>query len=127
MSFNICLLDKIGNPVQVETHAEGATIAIDKPFVIGNTVLGGTDNAEMEITFNYSPYYYQALDKDKGLRKLDNMKAKKAIPLLKKAIMTLGTTPASDYWAKTPGNAGKALATLLTWAEQHPEATFVII
>jgi|GEM_PF-1318210 len=126
MSFTVHLVDKNGNIKQVETHAEGATIAIDKPFVIDNKIYGGTNDACLDITYNYSPYYYQTIDKEKGLRKLDFMKAKDAIPLLKKAIKILGTKPASDYWARTPGNAGKALATLLTWAEQHPEATFVI-
>ena len=29
-----------------------------------------------------------------------------------------------DYWAATPGNAGKALNILLKWAKQFPDATF---
>ena len=125
MSFEVYLVDKKGEPVQVETHAEGATIKIDKPFAVDNMIMGGTSDAEMSITYNYNKYYRETLHPD-GLRYLDGMKAKKAIPMLRKAIKQLGTKPHYDYWTATPGNAGNALATLLTWAEQYPNATFVV-
>jgi len=125
MSFKVYLVDKNREPVQVETHAEGGTIKIDKPFVVDNMIMGGTSDAEMSITYNYNKYYKETLHPD-GLRYLDGMKAKKVIPILRKTIKILGTTPHYDYWTSTPGNAGHTLATLLTWAEQYPNATFVV-
>jgi len=126
MSFDVYLRDKFGETVKVEPHAEGGTIKIDTPFSIDNTIYGGTQDAEMSVTFNYSKYYYQTIHPKQGLVYLDGKTGKEAIPILRKAIRQLGTTPHYDYWKATPGNAGNALATLLTWAEQHPNARFVI-
>ena len=36
MSFEVYLRNKNGDVVQVDTHAEGGTIKIDKSFTIGN-------------------------------------------------------------------------------------------
>ena len=125
MGFSIYLRDKNGKSVQVQTHDEGGTIKMDKIFVIDNMVRGGTSDAEMDITFNYNKFYRDALHPD-GLDYLHGKTGKQAIPLLKKAIRILGTEQHYDYWASTPGNAGHALSTLLTWAEQHPQAKFVV-
>jgi len=126
MSFEVYLLDKKGKPVQVDTHAEGGNIKLDKPFTVGNTVMIGNQDAELNITFNYSKYYYQTINSKHGLRYLHHMKARKAIPILRTAIKKLGTSRTGSYWSASPENAGHALATLLTWAEQYPNATFVV-
>ena len=125
MGFDVYLRDKNGNSVQVDTHNEGGTIKIEKSFFIDNTLCGGTSDAEVSITFNYNKFYREALH-PKGLMYLDGKTGKQVIPLLKKAIRILGTEQHYDYWASTPGNAGHALSTLLTWAEQHPQAKFVV-
>lgn len=125
MGFSVSLRDKQNKPVQVDVHNEGHTIAIDKPFFIDNTIYGGTSDAEMDITFNYNEYFHEALHPE-GLMFLDKKTGKQAIPYLKNAIFMLGTQRHYDYWAATPGNAGHALAVLLTWAEQYPAATFII-
>lgn len=110
MSFDIYLL-KNGKPVEIERHTEGGTYC-----------LGGTESAELNVTYNYSQFFYESLDKKKGFRWLYKKRAKKTIGRLEKAIKELGTKQHSNYWEKTPGNAGYALSILLKWAERHPRA-----
>lgn len=100
-------------PVKVKHFAEG-----------GTQVMGGTDDAELNITYNYSWFYYQCLDKENGLRWLYGKSGKEAEPRLSAAVEILGTRQNSDYWADTPGNAGHALNILLEWARQYPDAIF---
>jgi hypothetical protein len=101
--------------VAVDPHEEG-----------GTHVVGGTRDAELNVTYNYGEFFRQALDKEAGLGWLDGKKAKDCIGRLADAVGVLGTEAGPDYWKKTPGNAGRALATLLAWANQHPEAVFRI-
>jgi hypothetical protein len=98
---------------QVENHADGGTY-----------VLGGTTDASLNITYNYGRFYREHLDKEQGIRWLYNKKASETIDRLQKAVEDLGTTRDADYWKATPGNAGYALAILLSWARQHPEAVW---
>ena len=111
MSYDVGLYRKV--PVEVESHTEGGTYA-----------LGGTDRAELNITYNYSKYFYRELDAEKGLRWLYGQTGEAVIPRLEKAIAALGTKQDTNYWADTPGNAGYALSILLKWAKQHPDAVF---
>lgn len=106
-------LSKDGKLVKVESHVEGATYC-----------LGGSDGADLNITYNYSPHYYNRLDKRKGLRWLDGKKAKEALARLERGVKELGTEKDNDYWKSTLGNAGYALSVLLKWAKRHPEAIF---
>jgi hypothetical protein len=88
-------------------------------------VLGGTNRAELNVTYNYSPFYHEYLDKKEGLEFLDGKKAEECIPRLEKAVSILGVeTDTDDYWKATKGNA--ALAILLSWAKQHPNAIFKV-
>ena len=57
MGYGIEMQNKDGSICQVPSHAEG-----------GNIVVGGTTDASMNITYNYSWFYYRVLDKYKGLR-----------------------------------------------------------
>ena len=110
MSWDVTL----GTPVvKVESHCEGGTYAV-----------GGTDEATLNITWNYSKYYYALIDKEQGLRWLAGKRAKHVISRLEFAVDILGTVQDRDYWAVTPGNAGFALSILLSWARQHPRAVF---
>lgn len=112
MSYDLGLYyDK--QPATVEHFQEG-----------GTQVMGGTDDAELNITYNYSWFYYRYLDKEEGLRWLYGKKAKDCVERLEAAVSELGTDQHDDYWADTPGNAGYALNILLQWAKQHPEAIF---
>ncbi len=109
MSHDVSLM-KDGKICEVPSHEEGGTYA-----------LGGLPEASLNITYNYSWFYYHFLDKRKGLKWLYGKSAKETIPRLEKAVKTLGDKTYEDYWVPTPGNAGHALSVLLSWAKLHPE------
>ena len=114
MSYDIDLIDpKTKKPVKVENHEEGGTY-----------VLGGTEEASLNVTYNYSKHFYAHLDSEKGIRWLYGKTGEQVQERLAKAITELGTVSDSDYWRDTPGNAGHALLILLNWAVQHPTAVF---
>lgn len=96
-----------------------------KSFEDGGTyALGGTTEASVNITYNYNRHY-RAVWGGAGLAEtLDGKRAAEVIPALEKAVATLGTKRDRDYWASEPGNAGAALARLLDWARQYPDAVF---
>jgi len=115
VSWWVYLQDLKGNNVRVDTFSEGGTY-----------VLGGSDEAELNITYNYGLFYRQHLDREEGLRWLDGKKARKAIKRLEAAVAALGTEREGSYWDSNPGNAGYALNVLLTWAKEHPKAVFIV-
>jgi len=102
------------------------TIIFDEPHGItgGTFVLGGTDEAWLNITYNYSKFYHLYIDKEDGIRSLYGKTGKEAIPILEKAIVKLGTERDEDYWKATPGNAGAALQGLLAFAKLRPDGIF---
>ena len=123
MSYWVSLKDENRNNVIVDSHSEGGTYAI-----------GGINDADLNVTYNYSGDFVRAWPEDLDKRKkagdgllgkmLHGRKAGDVIELLEKAVEKLGTDRHPDYWAPTPGNAGYALSILLTWARQHPNAVF---
>lgn len=115
MSWDISLIHE-KKPVKVEHFTAGGTYPI-----------GGTDEAELNITYNYSELYYRYLDKEKGLKWLHQRKGKDCIEKLENAVTELGTKQDDkSYWSPTKGNAGYALNILLKWARKHPEARFEV-
>ena len=113
MSYSIELVDENGCPVQVDLHTEGS-----------NYVVGGSVFAKIDITYNYSWFFYKHIDADKGIRWLYGNPARECVGALNAAILALGTEVSGDYWDPTPGNAGHTLTVLRAWALQHPDATF---
>lgn len=107
-------LSKEGKLVEVESHAEGGTYC-----------LGGTVAADLNVTYNYSQFFFQCFGQN-GLNWINGKKAKSVTKLLEKAVRKLGTKRDDNYWKRTPGNAGYALSILLKWAKQHPEAKFSV-
>lgn len=115
MSYDIHLEDKNGQRIEIETHQRHG----------GTYALGGTSEAWLNITYNYSQFYRQYLDAEKGIRVLYGKRVVESIPLIEKAIAALGTERSSDYWEPTPGNAGAALNDLLEIARMAgPDAVF---
>ena len=112
MSYDISLMynDEIAI---VDEHIEGAVY-----------VLGGSEEAHLNVTYNYAKFYYDNLDEELGIRWLYGKTASETIAKLKIAINILGVDRDNDYWKPTPGNAGYALSVLLGWAKQHPNAVF---
>lgn len=92
----------------------------------GTYVLGGSTEASLNVTWNYSSFYHDALDAEQGIRFLDGKKAENMIELLTKAVTELGIERDDNYWASTSGNAGYTLSILLKWAKLHPTATFKV-
>lgn len=103
--------------------ASAYTLLVE-PFTDGGTYpVGGTDEASFNITYNYAPIFRRVLGPD-GIRGLYGKTGAECEPLLSAAVEQLGTDRDPDYWTATDGNAGAALARLLSWAVQHPDGVF---
>ena len=114
MSWDVYLSDDEHGVVQVPHHSEG-----------GIHAFGGTDNAELNITYNYGRVYNDLLGGN--IKEVLHGKiAADTTDLLQSVVDQLGTNQSSDYWDPTPGNAGHALSILLSWAKLHPRATWSV-
>lgn len=80
MSFDIDLVDQInGAPLFLPySHSEGGTY-----------VMGGTNEASLNITYNYSKFYYETLDNEDGLRWLHGKLAGETVDKLFHAVKVL--------------------------------------
>ena len=115
MSYWVYLRNEKGNLCQIDKHQNGGTF-----------VLGGTTDAELNVTYNYGGLYRDYLDKNRGLKWLHNKKAEDTIKRLEFAIIKLGTIRNSDYWNPTKGNAGYALSILASWAKMNPKGIWEV-
>lgn len=131
MSYDIELQDPVTKQtLQLDNahHMRGGTYAV-----------GGTTDAHLNITYNYSAYFRKvfgdqgvelsAFDKvfgggETGIRKLYGMSGAESIPVLEKAIGQLGDDVDDDYWAATEGNAKRALTQLLALAKMRPDGVW---
>lgn len=111
MSYDIRLRD-----------ADGETVCLDMPHSLrgGTYALGGTTEAWLNVTYNYSKHFYRVLG-DKGIRSIYGMRAADSLPLLRAAVEKLSNDTSEDYWEATEGNAKQALMNLITLAEAAPE------
>lgn len=97
----------------------------EKHFIRGGTyAVGGTCEAYMNITFNYSPFIYKVLEG--GIPGLNGKLAAQTIQPLKIAIAMLGDTVTDNYWDATEGNAKRALNGLLALAYMFPHGEWSI-
>lgn len=112
MSYDIFLKDA----------KSGERVMLDQPhqFAGGTYAIGGTREAWLNVTYNYSSHFYRVIDEEKGIRKLYGMTAKESMPLLVEAIEKLKQDVDPDYWKNTEGNARKALSDLLLLATVAP-------
>ena len=112
MSYDISLL----NPITKEV------IEFDFPHQIkgGTYAIGGTSQAWLNVTYNYSKFYYNVFG-DKGIRTIYGMTGAESIPVLKEAISKLGDDTNPDYWKPTEGNAKGPLLGLLAFAQMRPD------
>ena len=99
----------------VEPHEEGGTRCV-----------GGSSEACINVTYNYSEHYQRVLDPERGLRWLHGKPAAQTVERLQRAIDQLKGGPVHDYWAPTEGNARHTLVVLLGWAKQHPTAVWSV-
>ena len=96
----------------------------------GTQVMGGTSDFELNVTYNYSPYYYKYLDIDEGISWLYGKKARFTKHRIERAIAEIEQLcmggDYKDYWAPTPSNAIKPLKILLGWCNENPEGEWKV-
>lgn len=135
MSYDISLRD----PVRKET------IHFDTPHQIkgGTYAVGGTIEAWLNITYNYSRWYYkEGVFPDngedyRGIRSIYGLSGADSIPILENAIKALEVMDEDlteeeirnyeehnikGYWLPTRENAIKPLYQLLAMAKMRPDA-----
>lgn len=118
MSYDVSLVDPV---TKTEVRLPS------KHLMTGGTYcIGGTDEAWINITFNYAEIYCKAFDHQEGIKCLIGMQAADSISLLEKAISNLGDETDEDYWVATEGNAKQPLYSLLAMAKLRPDAIWEI-
>lgn len=143
MSYDIKLKDRV----------TGKTINFDQPHQMrgGTYAIGGTTEAWMNITYNYSNYYYEATEGDDrffgkleddyekdeprnlGIRGIYGKTGAESIPMLKDMIQRITENYSvdghwisvedvhDDYWKSTAGNAVRPLFSLIAMAQMRPD------
>lgn len=117
MSYDISLCDPVTK----------APIELEAPHMIrgGTYAIGGTTELWLNVTYNYSRYYYRPdVFGEKGIRTIYGLTGAESIPVLKKAIAALGDDVSPDYWEPTEGNAKRALTQLLSFAQMRPDGVW---
>lgn len=120
------------------------TVLLDNPHYMrgGMYAAGGTQEAWLNVTYNYAKWYYAEGvfptkgGKSKGIRTIYGMSGAESIPVLKKAIHALESMTedisgeerarhesqgATGYWMPTRENAIKPLYQLLALAQMRPD------
>lgn len=137
MSYDIRLTD----PVTKETlHLDTC-----HQMAGGIYAIGGTDEAYLNITYNYARWYYKpGVFPDKGeesggIRSIYGLSGADSIPVLQNAISFLGSTAedlsteealcyvksgATGYWMPTKANAIRPLYQLLALAKIRPDGVW---
>ena len=92
----------------------------------GTQAVGGTTEADLNITYNYAEVYKLVMPSGSLHKALGDKTGAETIEMLESAVEALGTRQFDDYWAPTPGNAGFALNILLGWARQYPDGVWRI-
>lgn len=114
--------------ITIKNKATGKTVYLKDNHNItgGMSCAGGTNEAWLNITYNYADFFREVIDPERGIRAIYGMDLKDAVELLKTSNQKLADIytkknfhmdPANDYWAKTPGNAAKAINDLIRLAE----------
>lgn len=116
MSWDCCLVDKNGKP-----------IVFDEPLDMkgGTYQLGGTQEAWLNITYNYSKIIRNVLGY--SLYDLNGKLVKETIPTIEKAISKLSEEDKTEnYWDATEYNTKKALEDLLLLAKRCEDSYWMI-
>lgn len=117
MSYDIDLVDQV----------TGKVLELDQKHQMtgGTYQLGGTRDASLNITWNYSKIFYEVIDKEEGIRFLYKKTGQESIPILEGAISKLADDASDDYWEATEGNAKRSLIQLLTLAKLRPDGIWM--
>ncbi len=100
---------------------DGATLESEREHDLrsGTYVVGGTPDAWLNITYNYSGHFQKVLG-DSGIRSVYGMAGRDAALILLDAAEKLGRNVSKDYWEATEGNARKALLDLARLCGMFP-------
>ena len=113
MSYDI----RLKEPVTKET-----ILFKQKHHVTGGMYcIGGTQEAWLNVTWNYAPIFRRVIHYKKGIRAIYGMTGAESIPILKSAIDSLKNDETNNYFDPTEGNARKALCGLLAFAQMRPD------
>lgn len=118
MSYDISLCDPV-------THK--TLTAESNHFISGGMrALGGTKELWLNVTWNYSDFYYRNdVFGENGIRSIYGKTGAESIPMLENAIAALGDdVDDNDYWHATEGNAKRALCELLAFARMRPDGVW---
>ncbi len=112
MSYDISLKEPVGKD----------TIVFDSPHQIkgGTYCVGGSDEAWLNITYNYGKIFRKVFGDD-GIRTIYGMTGAESVALIKDAMSKLKDDVSEDYWEATEGNAKRALAGILAFAQLRPD------
>lgn len=131
MSYDIYLVDPVTREV----------LHLDDPHQMkgGTYALGGTTEAHLNVTYNYSRHFSKVFDElpelrekapdwerkaggpVRGIRTIYGLTGAESLPILDKAIAALGDDVDPDYWKATEGNAKRALLQLRALATMRPD------
>ena len=112
MGYDISIVD----PVTKEM------LELEAPHILrgGTYVQGGTTEAWLSETFNYSVPFQKALGKN-GIWGLNGKSAAQAIHRLERGVKKLRDDVTMNYWDGTEGNAKQALYRLLALCRLRPD------
>lgn len=115
MSYDIELIDPVSKEV----------LQLDAPHQMrgGHYAIGGTTEASLNVTYNYSAHYYRTIGEE-GIRTIYGMTGAESIPVLKDAASKLGDDKHDNYWKATEGNAKAALLALVSLAQLRPDGVW---
>ena len=103
----------------------GEVIQFETPHMIrgGTYAIYGTQEAWLNITYNYGKHYRRVFGEN-GIRTIYGLTGAESIPIIKAAMEKLSDDISEDYWEATEGNAKKALAGLLAFAQMRPDGVW---
>lgn len=108
------------------THpVTGAVLQLDQPHQMkgGTYALGGTPEASLNVTWNYSEHYRMAFGDD-GIRTIYGMTGAESAPVMQSAADQLKDDVSDDYWEATEGNAKAAILQLIALARLRPDGVW---
>lgn len=112
--------------IELRHTVTGDTLQLDEPHHMrgGTYQVGGTTDANLNITYNYSRHFVAAFEDERGIRCIYGMTGAESIPVLKAAAGKLGSDVDEDYWKPTEGNAKAAIMQLLALARMRPDGVW---
>lgn len=116
--------------IELTSGAPGEVLHMPDRFTDGGTYcVGGTDECHLNVTYNYHDCFKRVFPAtlERGYGHISWLYGKtgaETIDVLRSGVELLGTERGIDYWQATAGNAGAALARLLSFAEAHPEGVW---